>query len=352
MKRIFLISLILIVIVGCGDIKPEAIGSFNRIYAYADPQEIDFVKEPLEIALEYEISTPRPEKLFKIFWGDTSDFVNTTQYHIVLIVASLKSPEHFGAFVRISLSTEALDSVEKGKFNIFVKRNTWARNQILIILTGRTPEEVRSYILTHTDEIFEIVNSYCNENITHWIYSSFQGKHEKFDLENKIIDDYGFGIRIPRMFDWEKGAGRERFLWLRALEPERWVFVWWTPLDSVDSGQFTLRWLRTIRDSLCNIYYESDSILDGTLTYEHTRFNDFPAIKYRGRWRNWNAVAGGPLVGYVFDDTLHNRRYILDGAVFAPAVRKEPYLRHCEAIINTFDTDTVNFRSALRAKVK
>ena len=75
-------------------------------------------------------------------------------------------------------------------------------------------------------------------------------------------------------------------------------------------------------------------------------------MKYRARWKNSRIVAGGPVVGYVFDDTLHGRRYIIDGAVFAPGIRKEPYLRHCEVIMHTFEPDTAKFLKELANKFK
>ncbi len=344
-------AVLAMVFAGCSRVKPEAIGSYNAVFTYVDPQEKDFVREPLKIAIERQIITPRPEKLLRIVWGDTTNFDDGTHHHIVMIVSSLKSPGFFGALVRRSLSPEAMDSA-RAKAVMFVKRDVWAHNQIVIIITGPGPEYLNSFILKNADMIFNTINDYTNENVKNYLFSSYQGEHERYDLERKIVHEYGFGIRVPRMFDWEKGSGKERFLWLRALEPERWVFVWWTPLDSVEHGKVSLKWLQHIRDSLCLIYYEGDSLIDGTLTYEHTTFKGFPAIKYRARWKNSKIVGGGPVVGYVFDDTLHNRRYVLDGAVFAPGVRKEPYLRHCEVIMLTFEPDTAKFLRELERKFK
>ncbi len=61
-------------------------------------------------------------------------------------------------------------------------------------------------------------------------------------------------------------------------------------------------------------------------------------------------VIGGPVVGYVLDDIEHKRRYILDGAVFAPGVRKEPYLRHCELIMLSFNPDARAFLDSLSTR--
>ncbi len=342
---------LLVVLFGCGERKPDAIGSFNAVFAFADRDELPLIKEPIEIALARQIVTPRPERLFRVHWGDTSDFENAVKHHIVLIAASLSSPGDWGAFVRGSLSEAARESVEAGRFNLFVRQDPWARKQILIVLTAPTPEALRDYILTHTDEIFGVVNDFCNEQVALWLFGSYQGRGERFDLERRIAREYGFGIRVPRMFDWEAGTGASRFLWLRALEPERWVFVWWTPIDSQSAGRVSLAWLQHVRDSLCAIYYEGDSIEPGTLTYERVTFLGRPAILYRARWRNSAKVLGGPVVGFVFDDLARGRRYVLDGAVFAPGVRKEPYLRHCEVIMRSFVPDTARFLREMSSRL-
>lgn len=339
-------------LLGCSDMKRDAIGSFNFIFAFADDAELDFVREPIEISIERPIVTPRPEKLFRIQWGDTADIENASKHHIVLIAASLKSPADWGAYVRMNLSPEAMDSVKTGRFNIFIRNDPWMQNQILIILTARSAEELRQYILKNTNEIFDIINDYCNRNVADWIFGSYFGRKEKLDIERRIAEEYGFGIRVPRMFDWEKGTPHDRFLWLRALEPERWVFVWWTPLDSASVGKISLKWFSHIRDSLCAIFYEGDSLQPGMLTYERTTLLGMPAIMYRSRWRNPAAAFGGPVVGFILDDSTHSRRYILDGAVFAPAVRKEPYLRHCEVILRSFRTNPVAFLDSMKNYMK
>ncbi len=350
--KIFWTSLVLLLlfVIGCSKMKPEAIGSYNAIYTFADKYEIEKLREPLEIAFERPIKTPRPEKLFRIEWGDTSTLDNATVHHIVLISASLNSPGDWGAYIRMNLSPQALDSVKLGKYNIFIKHDVWAKNQILIILTAPTVDELSDYIISHTDELFKIVNDYCNENVGEWLFGEYGSEGEKIDLEKKIARQYGFGIRVPRMFDWEKGVAAEHFLWLRALEPERWVFVYWTPLAPADVGKISLKWFTHIRDSLCAIFYEGDSLQHGFLTYERTSLDGLSGIMYRSRWFNAKKTLGGPVVGFILDDVENHRRYILDGAVFAPSIKKEPYLRHCEVIMRSFRHNSKIFLNSITSE--
>lgn len=338
MRKILIIAIAVALLGGCSRAKRDAFGSFNAVFAFVDSEEADFTKEPLRMAIERTIVTPQHEKLFRIVWGDTSTFEDATKHHIVLIAASLQSSGDFGDYIRRSLSPEVIESVRAGEYSLFVRRDPWARKQLLVIITAPTAEGLQSHILTKMDDLFHILNEFCNENVAEWLFGSYRGQEEKYELEKRIADEYGFFIRVPRMFDWESGTAAERFIWLRALDPERWVFVWWMPIDSVSAGLFSLRLLAHLRDSICDVHYEGDSLQPGTLKYERTSLNGLPAIMYRARWYNSQNLSGGPVVGFVVDDIRNGRRYIIDGAVFAPGARKEPYLRHCEIVIRSFKT--------------
>ncbi len=345
----FLFSLVItaILLSGCAKPRRNAIGSFNAVYTFVDNSEIDILKESIEIALAREIQTPQKELLFRVIFREQNDFENATRHHIVLIIASINSNDDWGRYIRENLSSEALEGVKEGELNIFIKKDVWAKKQIFIIVTARSVHELRAYLLTNGEGIFTLVNNFCNEHVGYWLFDEFMGKSEKFELIEKIIRTYGFAIRIPRMFDWEKGLSKNRFLWLRAIDPERWVFVYWEPLNLIHFESPSLIWLANTRDSLCAIYYEGDQVVRNKLVYERKTIAGLSAINYRGMWKNRQKNIGGPMFGYIIDDIKHNRRYILDGAVFAPGARKEPYLRHCEIIMNTFNPDGQGFMDSL-----
>lgn len=334
---------------GCSSPKRDAIGSFNAVQVLVDPAERKIVEEPLRLVLEIPIQTPRPEKLFRVHIIDSADFEYVSRCHIVMAVASLRAGGHVGEFIRRSLNEDAIDAVKKGEAQIFVKRDPWAKKQILIILTARSPEEIYTYVMTHGGEIFKLIDDFANEQISHWLFGEFQGVGERKDLEEKIAMEYGFGIRIPRNFEWEKGNADERFLWLRALEPERWVFVYWEPLDSAGK-KMTVGRLFHLRDSLCSIYYDGDSLVPDRITWETSELAGKLVPKYRAFWKNSRRAIGGPVVGYILDDTLNRRRYIIDMAVFAPGIRKEPYLRHCDIIAKSFEPSAQKFMEALKLR--
>lgn len=339
----------LLFFIGCSSPKRDAMGSFNAVQVLVDPGEKMIVEEPLRLVLEVPIQTPRPEKLFRVHIIDSADFDYVTRCHIVFIVASLVSGGPVGDFVRKNLNKDALDAVKNGEAQIFVKKDPWAKKQILVILTGRNAEEIYSYIMRYGREMFKIVDDFTNDQVAQWLFSEFQGQGERKDLEGKIASEYGFGIRIPRNFEWGKGTAQERFLWLRALEPERWVFIFWEPLDSA-MPKMTVGKLYHLRDSLCAIYYEGDSLDRNKISWETSELAGMSVPKYRSLWKNSKKAIGGPVVGYILDDTVNHRRYIIDMAVFAPGIRKEPYLRHCEVIAKSFEPSAQKFIELLKSR--
>ncbi len=323
----------------CKPLKREAYGSFNRIYVFSDDAEAQFYKEHLSTFVEREIKTPKLEKVYTIFWGDTATFDRATHYHILIITASLNSPDFFGALLRKSLSAEARAAIERNEQNIFFIKDVWAKNQLVIFISGATPELTENALITGGERLYARITEYTNSNVAQWLFGSFNGRNERIDIEQKIARECHFTIRIPRMFELEKGSCEQNFIWLRALEPERWVFISWQRLDSIADRRISMRDIAMLRDSLCDIYYEGDVVDEQIpMFFTHDTLDGKPVLRYNGRWANHTTYLGGPFFGYILDDIAGNRRYMIDCAVFAPGSRKEPYLRHCEVIARTFST--------------
>jgi len=338
---ILLIILTLILISSC-DIKGDAIGSYNKIPVLVDSEQAGEAIPVLSKVLEREIRTPQKEKLFRLEIIDSSRIETITNARTSIIIGSIDSPGPTGNFIRSVLSSDAIKMIKSGEYWLIVREDLWADGQLVIFITGRTMDQMLAHLELNNDKLFDLVNSSTNQRICEWLYGAGVVEDEKIELEDSIALEYGFGIRVPRFFDWEKGTGDERFLWLRRLEPERWIFVWWTPLDSASDFSVS-RWI-DVRDSLCAVYYEGDSVSphfipETTVTY----IGDRPAVQIRALWENPDTKLGGPIISYVFSDLDTRRLYIVDGAVFAPGVEKEPYLRHVEIICRSFRSNLPKF---------
>ncbi len=336
--RIFgLTTFVIMMLIGC-DLSREAVGSYKKIPALIDVEELGVVGPALAGAIEVEITTPQKENIFNLEYVDTTLMARLTNARTSIIAASLESPGPAGMFIRNALSKDVQKMVLSGRTWIIAKEDIWAKNQLTLIITAPTVEDLAARLELGGEEAFRLIDNSVNERVSPWLFGKVFGESEKLDLEDSVASEYGFGIRIPRFWDWEKGAASDRFIWLRTLEPERWVFVWWTPLDS--SMDFSVERWRNVRDSLCAIYYEGDRVSpDFSPETTGTYIGGRSAVQIRALWENEKEGLGGPIVSYVLSDRITNRLYIVDGAVFAPSVEKEPYLRHVEIVCKSFRGD-------------
>ncbi len=332
---------IIILICGC-DVKGDAIGSYRKIPILIDSKESPELYPLLSKAVEREIITPRREKIFELYPVDSTNYAWLKNARTTIIVASLESSGPAGKLIRQSLTPEATKAIQSNMRWIIVKENLWAGNQIVVFLTAPTEEALSVQLDLFGDDVFNIIDKSVNDRVAEWLFSRAFGEGERIALEDSIARSYGWGIRVPKFWEWEKGSGEDNFLWLRTLEPERWVFVWHCDMDT--SVDYDIAWWRHIRDSLCAIYYEGDSVARNTnIKLNSTKIGNRPAIEIRGLWENRQKHHGGPFVSYVLSDKITRRVFIVDGAVFAPVVPKEPYLRHVQIVCKSFRGDLPAF---------
>ncbi len=344
MKKKFIIPLYFLfsIIIYCGcDVKGDAVGSYKKIPVLIDDDEAVELLPLLSEVVEREIITPRHEKIFELHPVDSTRYSWLKNARTSIIIASLESTGPAGNLIRQSLTTDAVKAIKSNMRWIIVKDDLWAGNQRVIFLTAPTEEALSVQLDLFGEDVFNLINSSVNERVSDWLYSRAFGEGEQDELEDSIAREYGYGIRVPKFWYREKGSTEDDFLWLRAIEPERWVFVWFCDMDT--SVEYDVGWWRHIRDSLCQIYYEGDSVAERYIKLNGTKIGGRPAVEIRGLWENSRKHHGGPIVSYVLSDKLTRRVFIVDGAVFAPVIEKEPYLRHVEIVCRSFRPDVIAF---------
>jgi hypothetical protein len=314
---------------------PEATGSYNTIYIFADQPVRERVENVLASVYDKTIRTPQEEKVFTLSWANLDSLGRLSTAKNLIFLAELSGGGKTSLWVVSSLDTVARRRVAQGRDWIFVKHDVYARGQIAIYLIAPTSTELASNILINAKMLYNLVDSSINERVKKYLYSPGFGERERVDIEKKLAKQWGFTLRVPGFYSLEKFD--TNFVWIRALKPERWVFVYFETTD--DKSLNTKYWLEK-RNYVGAQYYEGDIILDSTLTLEESTIDNERALKFSGLWFNPESYLGGPFVSYLFYKTEQKRKYIVDCALFAPIVRKEPYLRHLNIIAQTFTTKT------------
>ena len=104
-------------------------------------------------------------------------------------------------------------------------------------------------------------------------------------------------------------------------------------------GEDTCRNLETcatVRDSLGKQFKDPVFNYPEYLKYYDREFRGRPGGILTGLWATEADIGGGPFFTYVVHDSLSNRTFFLDGAVFAPHDLKEPFLRQLKIMAETF----------------
>lgn len=311
---------------------PEGIGSDHEIVVIADPLDWPKYERIIEETFEKEVVTPQVEKVFTVRKADPGEFDFYSKFKNLVLLASLDSGGETAKLIKRLLGPEAERSVLTGNNYTFVKKNLWAKGQIVMILTSRDDRVLIGKLEENSKAIFNIMEGYLNRRIEAWLY----GKSEQKRLEKRLLEKYGWTLRIPNGYRLAEEVSEERFVWFQKSQPDRWLFVCW---EDVDDSSFLSkdRCLRK-REEVAAKFYQGDRVVGGYTSVEKTSFLKREAIKIEGLWENRNLMAGGPFRTYCFHDPNTRGFYMVDVALFAPGVPKEPYLRQLDIIAHTFRT--------------
>jgi len=335
--KMVLLSVALLVS-GCGGRLPEGSGSLHEIAVIADPMEWSKVQGLLREGLERTVRTPREEKVFHLEWRSPEDFDFFKSWRNVLLVAQLDGEPQMAGLARSLLSEEVVRRIEGGEAYVFVKTDVWARDQVFVLIVAKGRGALMEKILDSRDELFVTLEEHLNRRVLEWVYE----RGEQQALEQRLLDRYGWTLRVPAGYVVEKELPEAHFVWMRKRTPDRWIFVWWGPIEPGETVD--AQWLRAKRDEIGTRFYEGDRVANEHMEVSETVINGKPAVKLSGLWENPEKAVGGPFRCYAVVDRRTDTVFVVDGAVYAPGIQKEPYLRQVDLIVQTFSTREVGNR--------
>lgn len=327
-------------LVGCGGRLPKGNGSLHEITVIADPMEWSAIQGLLREGLERTVRTPREEKVFRLEPRSPEDFDFFKTWRNVLLVARLDGELQMAGLARSLLSEEVIQRIEDGEAYVFVKTDVWAKDQVFVMMVAKDTQGLEGQILDRRDELFTTLEGHLNRRVLEWLYK----RGEQRALEQKLFDRYGWALRVPEGYAVEKELSEVHFVWMRKRTPGRWIFVWWgriAPGETVDAP-----WLRAKRDEIGTQFYEGDRVAAEDMETSETMVDGKPAIQLSGLWENPEKAVGGPFRCYAVVDRTTDTVFVVDGAVYAPGIEKEPYLRQVDLIVQTFSTRGVGNRES------
>lgn len=345
MKKISitLISLISVFyFISCEISNKPAQGPEDEIFVVADSSEYADLSAALDSAFEKIIYTPQPEKLFTLFRISPNRLERYKHKKNILIVAPLNSGSITSQFIHSVVDSAAIQKIKQQKDFIIKREGLWARNQLVMILTAPTIQELEYKIINNKDNLLYTFQKVSDERLEQSVYNS---TYEQEPLEGKLFKEYGWLIYVQADFKLALDVPQDNFVWLRrspGSDMERWLFVHW--IDNASPAYLNEDSVRAIRNRMTKKFYRTtdDSsyvvIASDYYTSSAVNFHDRYAIFTQGLWELNIKGMGGPFINYTFLDEKTNRLYMLDGSVYAPKYYKRNLIQQMDVLLQSFMT--------------
>ena len=333
LKKIFEVFFLLILmfsIFSACAYKDSSYGEYEHIIVFADSTLYKNIRPELEQTFDQFVYTPITEKSFYLELQPLQRLDKYKKYRNIMFIGLLDGKDVVSQYITQSFDTEVQNAIKQGKiFDIF-QEDLFAKEQMVIFLASTDLITLKQNLIAASDEIYKKLENYYFDRLERLMFT----KGEKTVLEEYIAEKYGWRIRIQHDYHLVKESDAGNFVWLRRINPDRSLFVFRFPADSLIMSDS--QWLVDLRDSLTTIYYEGDSIAQKDTYTVHTEFHDHAALKLVGVWQNHKLYIGGPFRTYAFFDQDQKYIYVIDILVTAPTRRKKPYLDQLEVMANSF----------------
>jgi hypothetical protein len=345
MKKIFFISLLFItgfLLSSCNSGLKPARGEEEEIIVIADSSEYEAFRHSLEQVFEKTINTPQPEKLFALRRVPFGDLYKYQSRKNIILIAPVNSGSSVSKYIGTLLDPGAKKKIENGEAAFIIKYDFWAANQIVILMSSRTVEDVEYAVLNHGDKFLYALQKLSDKRLKQYVYNS---RYENRPLEAKFINKYGWYLfsQVDYVLAMEKPE--DNFIWLRRspdTSMERWLFIHW--IDNATPEYLNKDSIITLRNRMTQKYYRTSDdlyyveIADSNFKPTEVNFEGRYALYTMGLWRMTDLYMGGPFINYTFYDEKTKRLYMLDGSVYAPRYYKRKIIHQVDVILQSFRT--------------
>ncbi len=346
MHRIFtfcLIGVIGLVLVSCDSADKPARGLEDEIYVVADSVEFEELRTALETAFEKIIYTPQPEKLFQLKRISPDQIENNQNKKNLIITAPLNSKSNTSKFINAVIDSSVKNQIVNNETFIINKYDLWAKNQLVMLLTAPSMEELEVKILQEKDRLLYAFQEISDKRLYESLYNS---RYEREPVEGKLLKDYGWIVYVQADFNIALDKPEDNFIWLRRSpnsDMERWIFVHW--IENASPAYLNEDSIRTIRNRITQKYYRTTDdtsyvvIAEDYFMTSEVNFKGRYAIFTQGLWDLNIKGMGGPFINYTFYDENTKRIYMLDGSVFAPKYYKRNLIHQMDVVLQSFMTE-------------
>lgn len=334
MRYLIFSVLALTLLMSCGDKKPnqkflpDASGAMNNVSVVTENDLWDgSIGEAIRGVLAKPIyGLPQDEPMFTISQippAVFSDFVTKNR-----------------TILKIQTNKDA---------GITITDDVYARPQKVIVVSGKTKDEIINVLNTNASKIIE---TFRNAELTERQRQMAKSPHSFTSIKEKL------GLTIQFASIYEAAKETENFFWFRKdiTTGHSHIMLYELPFDAIKRNDSTVTQIIKIRDSIGKAYFKGR--LDGTVNangetvksymitedaytpfHGETILDNKPAFETKGLWELTNDFMGGSFINYTIEDKVNKRWVGIEGFVFAPSVEKRNYMLELESVIKSLKVE-------------
>ena len=363
-KFISFLILIFILIYSCDDkpksgisnpsFLPNASGENNEMLIVMDSTKFkgEIGRELVNIYSSYISGLPQPEPKYDLRYIKPRKFNSILKHAKNIVIAfSLEGKSLDSDILRRNFNSESLLKIENdSSLFSFVRRNQYAKGQVILYLFGKNDFDLYTKIKKNRNSILKFFDDELKKRVDNEIFR----KVEK-NLIDKISLDHNIKIKIPHGYDLAKNIKEENsnFFWLRQLdlEYEKNIFLYYEDYSNSELKNFYEVFnsedinIKPIRNYISKKYLRDfekpDIFMDiqdvFPIQSSKVNFKGNLAIESRGLWKLSDISAGGPFFSKIIYDSKLKRIYYLEGYVYAPGLKKRGLMQEISSILMTFE---------------
>ena len=327
-KKLLLLICVVLAVSGC-DYKSSSLGSDRRIFVFADSLVWLDIKEDFKETFHAYVNTPRAEKSFIIQHKPLSTLSGFKGRKNIFFIGTTDKQTEVNKYISQIVPIQFRNDVNNDKSFYFFKDDLFMREQLSLFMIAK---DTKSLLFNFKNFKRDIFNRFNEKYFARLKLGMFE-KGEQIELEEFLKKNFGYYVKVQHDYFIANQELNEKYVWIRRINPDRWISIWKVDNTKVDFSQDNLF---EIRNKMSKKYYEGDYIVKEETFVSNQMFQGEETLKITGIWRNDSVLVGGPFRTYLIPNEKEKSIYFLDIAVMAPSKDKKPLLDQLEVIANTF----------------
>lgn len=328
MKNVLILFAMIFFITGC-DSKRESIGGDNEIIVITAPETEHLMKAALSRVFIDTVYAPQPEPVYTIKYAHPEGFSNLKRQTNLVIGSIGNDLTNPGTkLVKDLLGMDKFSETLSGDQHVFFTRDQFARNQLFVLLSAASVEDLHQELAGKADWIRGTFDQKYDQRQEIFLFGSTTRKK----IEKRFMSDYQWSVKIPWGWEIIKEKPDSQFVWIGKEMPYQWLSVHWEDGMTVQNDADAVETLKNYP----KLYYGTIQTHNYQFKVEPCEINHWTGWKSTGIWESIEEPKGGPYISYVFYDGVTDRTYLIHMIVHYPQKEKTVFLHQLDLMAKSF----------------